>query len=141
MEINALYSHLDESKTGSIPLQKWVEKLNLVQFEKENLGEMSGEELQVFYKAKILLSDIYLVFVRKLFKPKQIYSYFDTNGTGIISHSELIHSINELGVPLEDGMEARLINYLDRQRSGEISLGALVHELENCLGNRQKLIL
>lgn len=136
VEINALYSHLDESKQGQIPESKWIEKLNMVEFEKENSGSMSGEELQVFYKAKLLLSDIYLVFVRKLYKPMQIYSFFDTHGTGKISHSDLLHSIDEMGIVMEKGMDVRLLNYLDRQRSGEIEIGVLVQELENCLGSK-----
>lgn len=51
---------------------------------------VSGEELQVFYKVKLILADIYLIFVRKLFRSKQIAAYFDVNGTGEITYQQFL---------------------------------------------------
>lgn len=54
----------------------------MIEYETENMEGVSGEELQVFYKVKLILADIYLIFIRKLFKSQQIAAYFDVNGNG-----------------------------------------------------------
>lgn len=63
-------------------MEKWEDKFNLVVLEGDSLGGVSGDELQVFYKVKLFLADVYLMFVRKLYRSKQIYSYFNIHNTG-----------------------------------------------------------
>lgn len=92
LEINTLYSYLDEGRVGSVSKQKWEDRLNLIEYEKEN-ENVPGEELQVFYKVKLILADIYLIFVHKLYRSKQISAYFDIHGDGRISHRELKNSL------------------------------------------------
>lgn len=42
---------------------------------------------------------------------------------------------------MEESVYMKLLNYLDKQRSGQILVGVLVNELENCLNSKTKLIL
>ena len=63
---------------------------------------------------KLQLSEIYLVFIRKLFRHKQIYAYFDYNSNGKITHNQFLEGISNLGISLEQSMETRIINYLDK---------------------------
>lgn len=115
-----------------ISLTKWEDKLNMVQFENEKESEhISGaeEEIQVFYKVKLQLSEMYLVFIRKLFRHKQIYAYFDYNSNGKITHAQFLEGISNLGISLEPNMETRIINYLDKYKAGEIYIEAIVKEL------------
>jgi hypothetical protein len=48
---------------------------------------INPEELKLFYKVKIFLSEVYLTFIRKMFKIDQIYYFFDKNGNGFITFS------------------------------------------------------
>lgn len=42
---------------------------------------------------------------------------------------------------VDENIKGKLINYLDKQRLGEIHIMNIVYELENCLSSRTKLIL
>jgi hypothetical protein len=48
------------------------------------------------------LQEIYMHFVKKLFRDKQIYSYFDTNGTGEITGKQLLNILQDMEVTLQD---------------------------------------
>ena len=41
-------------------------------------------------------------FVRKLFRDKQIYSFFDTNGTGEISGRQLLVILQDMEISMQD---------------------------------------
>jgi hypothetical protein len=81
------------------------------------------------------------LFVRKGFKSPQIYHFFDKQSRGVVTSDELLASLQELGQPPEQDLVSKLINYLDRNRDGNISVGLLLHELENCIGSKMRLIL
>lgn len=122
VEINALYTYLDENKTGFITLPTWEDKLNMIQYYSKDTESEEGadDELQIFYKVKLQLSEIYLIFVRKLFKQKQIYAFFDFHGSGKVTHDEFLSSIGSLGLTMDENMELRMLNYLDKYKTGEI---------------------
>lgn len=82
----------------------------------------SQEDLKLFYKVKVYLADVYLLFVRKAFKASQIYHYFDRHSTGLISADDLLNSLDQLGCPPSSELAPKLINYLDRQRNSRISV-------------------
>ena len=102
---------------------------------------MSADELKLFYKVKVFLGEVYLLFVRKSFKSTQIYYFFDKNSTGLVTADELLSSLNELGIPPEQDLVSKLVNYLDRNRDNKLSVSLILHELENCIGSKMRLIL
>lgn len=56
----------------------------------------------MYYKTKQKLQEIYMHFVRKLFRDKQIHSFFDTNGTGELTGKQLIGILQEMDITLAD---------------------------------------
>lgn len=101
IDVNNLYAYFDENKTGNISLQKWEEKLGIIDMENENVHG-TVEELKVFYKVKVFLVELYLTFIQKQFKTSQIYHYFDKNATGFLKYSEFWLLIYELGFEPSD---------------------------------------
>lgn len=114
--MNNLYTYFDENKAGNISLQRWEEKLDIIDMENENVHG-SVDELKVFYKVKLFLAELYLTFVQKQFKTSQIYHYFDKNGNGVVKYNEFWSMIYELGFEPSDEVERKVVNYLDHTKS------------------------
>jgi hypothetical protein len=124
--INSLFSHLDEGRRGVVSRGRWEEKLQLVQLEQEIQTGVQSEDLRLFYKVKLFLAEVYLIFVRKSYKQNQIYHFFDRHSNGRLAPDELLRSLAELGATPEDDFGRKIINYLDRNRENSIQVAFVV---------------
>lgn len=77
-----------------------------------NEGAASHESTKLYYKVKQKLQEIYMHFVKKLFRDKQIYSFFDANGSGELTGRQLLNILQEIDVTLEDNEKNKLVKYL-----------------------------
>jgi len=50
-------------------------------------------------------------------------------------------SLHQLGVPPEEDLVPKLMNYLDKNRDNHLSVKLILNELENCIGSKMRMIM